>query len=211
MDRKSFLIIVLAIVLAGAFSWYLRWVEITPKGEPDFNAIPMAIGDWAGQARELSKEETEILRANRTYSAIFKTSNSTEIDLFIAYFTSQKYGSSIHSPRNCLPGSGWTINSIKKSLWTIDNRSFIINKMTIWRESQKFMVYYWYVTRSGEIDSEMGLKMDLIKNSLLGKATDGALIRVTAPLGAGLSDNPDIQEFIKKFVKDIYSSLPLRA
>lgn len=201
----------LAIVLAGAFSWYLRWVEITPKGGPDFSKIPLAVDDWAGQTRELSKEETEILRANRTYSAIYKTPTSTEVDLFIAYFTSQKYGSSIHSPRNCLPGSGWTISSIKKSRWNIDSRDFAINKMTIQRGGQRYMVYYWYLTRSGEIDSEMGLKLDLIKNSLLGKATDGALIRVTAPLGAGLGDNPDIRDLLKKIAKDIYRSLPLRA
>lgn len=200
-----------AIIMAGAFSWYLRWVEIKPAGKVDFGLIRLTDGDWSGQVRELSKEESEILRANRTFSARYRTPTSTEIDLFIAYFTSQKYGSSIHSPRNCLPGSGWAINSIKKSPWTIDNRSFILNKMIIQREGQRFMVYYWYVTRNGEIDSEMGLKLDLIRNSLFGKATDGALIRVTAPLGPVLGDNPDVQEFIKKFAKDIYSSLPLRA
>lgn len=211
MDRKAIIIMSTVIVLAGLFSWYLRWVEINPSGEVNFGNIPLTDGDWVGQVRELSKEESDILRANRTYSATFRTPTSTEIDLFIAYFTSQKYGSSIHSPRNCLPGSGWTISSIKKSPWTIDNRGFILNKMTIWREGQRYMVYYWYLTRNGEIDSEMGLKFDLIKNSLVGKATDGALIRVTAPLGGGLNDNPDIQDFLKKFEKVIYSSLPLRA
>ncbi len=211
MDRKTIIIISSAIILAGLFSWYLRWVEIKPTGGVDFNKIPLIAGDWLGRERELSNEESEILRANRTFSATYQTPTSTEIDLFIAYFTSQKYGSSIHSPRNCLPGSGWTISSIKKSPWTMDSRSFILNKMIIQREGQRFMVYYWYITRSGEIDSEMGLKLDLIRNSLMGKATDGALIRVTAPLGAGLNDNPDVQEFIKKFEKDIYSSLPLRA
>lgn len=211
MDRKAVVIISLAIILAGVFSWYLRWVEIKPAGSIDFENIPLSEGDWSGQERELSKEETEILRANRTFSATYRTPTSTEIDLFIAYFTSQKYGSSIHSPRNCLPGSGWIISSIKKSPWTLENRSFIINKMIIQREGQRFMVYYWYVTRNGEIDSEMGLKFDLVKNSLMGKATDGALIRVTAPLGAGLNDNPDVQGFVKNFAKYIYSSLPLRA
>ncbi|NLI14905.1 MAG: EpsI family protein [candidate division Zixibacteria bacterium] len=200
-----------AIILAGLFSWYLRWVEIKPSGEIDFGVIPLSDGDWSGQVKELSKEETEILRANRTFSATYRTPTSTEVDVFIAYFTSQKYGSSIHSPRNCLPGSGWIIGSIKKTPWTLESRSFIINKMIIWREGRRFMVYYWYLTRNGEIDSELGLKFDLIKNSLLGKATDGALIRITAPLGAGLSDNPDIQWFVKKFIKYIYSSLPLRA
>src|SRR5208282_1552398 len=30
------------------------------------------------------------------------------IDLFIAYFPTQRTGDVIHSPQNCLPGSGWS-------------------------------------------------------------------------------------------------------
>jgi hypothetical protein len=75
-----------AIILAGLFSWYLRWVEIKPSGEIDFGVIPLSDGDWSGQVKELSKEETEILRANRTFSATYRTPTSTEVDVFIAYF-----------------------------------------------------------------------------------------------------------------------------
>jgi EpsI family protein len=199
-----------AIVLAGAISWQLRWVEIIPATAPDFSKIPLFAGEWSGTLRDLSQEELVILRANRTYAATFSTPTSTAVELFIAYFTSQKYGSSIHSPRNCLPGSGWTIASIKKAPWIVNDRQFVLNKMTILRNDQKYIVYYWYLTRSGEIDSEMGLKFDLIKNSLMGKATDGVLIRVTAPLAPGFNDSPDVQEFLKIFSKDVYSSLPLQ-
>jgi EpsI family protein len=209
MDSKINIVMGLMIFLAGAFSWYLRWVEIKPDKLPDFSKIPLTAGEWSGSTRELSKEELAILRANRTYAATFSQPTSTSIELFVAYFTSQKYGSAIHSPRNCLPGSGWTIASIRKTLLTINGHGFKINKMTIWRNDQRYMVYYWYVTRSGEIDSELGLKLDLIKNSLIGKATDGVLIRVTAPLTPGFSDSPDIQEFLDIFSKDIYSALPL--
>jgi EpsI family protein len=92
----------------------------------------------------------------------------------------------------------------------IDGQTIKINKMAIVAPGKRSMVYYWYLTRSGEIDGEMGLKLDLIKNSLTGRATDGALIRFTAPLPEGFNDSPDIRELLNIFIKDVYSSLPLR-
>lgn len=31
------------------------------------------------------------------------------LDLFIAYYASQRAGESMHSPKHCLPGAGWEI------------------------------------------------------------------------------------------------------
>ena len=209
MDKKGAIIVAIFIVAAGALSWYLRWHEVRPSDLPDFSSIPLTLGDWTGKTRELSKEEQSILRANDTFIAEYRTPTSTPVELYIAYFTSQKYGSAIHSPRNCLPGSGWIISSLRKAHWMLGDRRIKINKMLIARPEAKYMVYYWYLTRSGEISGEIGLKFDLIKNSLSWVATDGALIRVSAPIGGPLNDSPDIQDFLKKFSKYIYSSLPL--
>jgi EpsI family protein len=209
--QKSWLVILsAAIIIAGSVSWFQRWHEVTPSGTPDFSLIPLTKDDWVGTVRELSKEELDILKANKTYAVSYRKPTSGPVDLFIAYFTSQKYGSSIHSPKNCLPGSGWIINSQKKVNVEIDGQTIKINKMAIVAPGKRSMVYYWYLTRSGEIDGEMGLKLDLIKNSLTGRATDGALIRFTAPLPEGFNDSPDIRELLNIFIKDVYSSLPLR-
>jgi len=210
MEKKAFFLILAAVLLAGIYSWYLRYVEVFPDESPDFSAIPLQKGEWAGQPVERSPEELAILRANEIFSAIYNRPASSAVDLFIAYFTSQKYGSSIHSPRNCLPGSGWTIHNIRKEKVDVDGFGFVINKMIIGRESRRLMVYYWYLTRAGEIDNEFGLKTSLIKNSLAGRPTDGALIRLTAFLPDGFNDNPDMIAFLKIFAEDIYSALPLK-
>ncbi len=210
MERKPFFLITLLIIIAGIYSWYLRYVEVRPGESVDFSTIPLQKEDWQGRPVERSPEELEILRANEIFSALYERPASSAVDLFIAYFTSQKYGSSIHSPRNCLPGSGWTIYNIRKEKIDLDGLSLDINKMIIGQRGQRLMVYYWYLTRAGETDSELGLKAHLIKNSLAGKPTDGALIRLTAFLPDGFLDNPDLIAFMKIFVKDIYSALPLQ-
>ncbi len=38
--------------------------------------------------------------------------NGAEVDLFIAYFPSQRSGDAIHSPKNCLPGAGWVAGAV---------------------------------------------------------------------------------------------------
>ena len=34
---------------------------------------------------------------------------SNDADLFIAFYAQQRAGESMHSPKHCLPGSGWEI------------------------------------------------------------------------------------------------------
>jgi len=41
----------------------------------------------------------------RNYS---RTPDEPSVDFFLAYFSQQRMGSTMHSPQNCLPGSGWT-------------------------------------------------------------------------------------------------------
>lgn len=209
MEKRAFFLISAAIILAGIYSWYLRYVEVFVEEKPDFAQIPLQKEDWQGVLVERSKEELEILRANQTFSALYNRPASSAVDLFIAYFNSQKYGSSIHSPRNCLPGSGWNIQNIRREMVAINGKNLNISKMTISRSGQRLIVYYWYITRSGVTNSELGLKGDLVKNSLLGRPTDGALVRLTAFLPEGFNDNPDLRDFLKLFIGDIYSSLPL--
>ena len=48
----------------------------------------------------------DVLRADDTLNRIYRLRAASSY-LFIAYFKTQRYGQSPHSPKNCLPGSGW--------------------------------------------------------------------------------------------------------
>ena len=65
---------------------------------------------------------------------------------------------------------------------------------------------YWFETRSGVISDEFGLKLDLMKNSLMLMPTDAAICRITMPLS--LNDDFEIATAkAVKFIRDFYPSL----
>jgi hypothetical protein len=71
-------------------------------------------------------------------------------------------------------------------------------------------VYYWFRTRSGELTSEYGLKLDLVHNALMFMPTDAALIRLTTqvPGAEEASGDRTLKDFLSVFYGRIENSLP---
>src|SRR5579864_9565878 len=82
--------------------------EVFPPRQP-LKSFPKQFGPWTSTEVPIEKDVLEILGPGdfllREYTA---PGNVTPlIDLFIAYFPSQRAGDTIHSPQHCLPGAGW--------------------------------------------------------------------------------------------------------
>src|SRR5437868_2592139 len=82
-----------------------------PVSEP-LSHFPQTIAGWAGKDIPIDQETLDVLGAgdflSRTYS---RDRQSLPIGLFIGYFPSQRTGTTIHSPKHCLPGAGWAFES----------------------------------------------------------------------------------------------------
>ena len=81
--------------------------EVVPVARP-LAEVPTAIGDSV-LAREIAidQDQRDILRADDYLSREYAGSGGRRASLFVAYFLSQRAGQTPHSPKNCLPGSGW--------------------------------------------------------------------------------------------------------
>jgi len=68
------------------------------------------------------------------------------LNLYIAYWDTQRKGAVIHSPKNCLPGAGW--EAVESSLLTIPlpppHPSIIVNRYLIQKDREQQVVLYWY-------------------------------------------------------------------
>ncbi len=87
----------------------LRWVS---HGHPvpvrsDFGAFPTQLGEWSGKdLPDLSERTKEVLRADNYLLRDYRNNTaSTQVNLFIVYYRSQRSGDALHSPKNCLPGA----------------------------------------------------------------------------------------------------------
>ena len=167
---------------------------------------------YFGTEERFEEYAYEVLKADTTTLRMYRTIEGEVYWLFMAYFSSQKYGSQIHSPKHCLPGGGYKIQTIEPfEIDLCDGRKLQASRLLIANPRRKEIMFYWFETRSGVISSEYALKLDLMKNSVSLMPTDAAICRVTMPLSLEADFDKATQqavEFIRQIYPSMLSSLP---
>jgi EpsI family protein len=157
--------------------------EVLPPREP-LRSFPQNIQNWSSVDIPLSKDVRDVLGPGdfllRNYH---DGETNSDVDLFIAYFPSQRAGDTIHSPKNCLPGAGWA--PIRSDRIVIDlpgQAAFPVNRYLIGRGEDRRLVLYWYWAHNRAVASEYSAKFYLIADSIRMHRSDGSLIRVSTAL-----------------------------
>ena len=108
---------------------------------------------------------------------------SGSIGLFIAYFPTQRTGQSIHSPQNCLPGSGWTFESSGTTeLTDASGHRNEVGDYVIVNGDQRAEVLYWYQSHGRAIASDYKAKLYMLVDSIRYSRSDAALVRIVTPI-----------------------------
>ena len=110
------------------------------------------------------------------------------INMYIAYYDSQRKGEAVHSPRSCLPGGGWQMEDFGQRTLEgvrVAGQPLRVNRALITLGDQRELVYYWFQQRGRVITDEFAVKWYLFWDALTRHRTDGALVRLIAPLPPG--------------------------
>jgi len=178
------LIAVALITAAGVYARALDATRVTSEREPDLSRIPVRFEAWRSREVPMSPEVEAVLGADTYLFRQYLRSDGASANLFVGYFADQDVGAQIHSPRNCLPGAGWSIQSITPVRISVPGGEQEAQHMVIQRQDRRQDVVYWFTTRSGTIVGEYALKWDLVKNSLARRPSDAAFVRfITADSG----------------------------
>lgn len=157
--------------------------EILPRHENLAN-FPMQIGAWSGTSLSLTPSQLEVLGPGEFLLRNYQRSAAEPpVNLYIAFFPSQRTGDTIHSPKNCLPGAGWTpIESGSTRIRKDDGTYIQVNRYVIAQEADRSFVLYWYQAHGRVTASEYWAKFYLIADALRTNRTDGALLRIVTPI-----------------------------
>ena len=173
--------------LAGtAFLLFARGnSDLIPASEP-LSQVPRTIAGWRGSDVAIDQETLDVLGAGDFLSRVYIYGRKElPIGLFIGYFPTQRTGATIHSPKNCLPGSGWTFESSQYvDLNDADGKAHRVGEYIIADGDNRQFVIYWYQAHGRSIANEYLAKIYLVADAIRLNRTDGALIRVTTPIGA---------------------------
>ena len=170
--------------------------------------FPRQVGAWDSVDVAIDEDVQEVLGAsdllNRVY---FDPQNNISIGLFIGYFGSQQRGGAIHSPKNCLPGAGWS--ALEGGLAAIDLPGYPepvnVNRYIIQKGLNKQLVLYWYQSQGRVIASEYAAKVYLVWDAATKNRTDGALVRFITPIIEG--DEAAALERAMGFVQETFPHL----
>jgi len=206
---------VLTIVLldqAAVFYSFSRGEHI-PSEKPLANfEIPSA--QWS-PVRELTIDEDtrQVLNADDTLWRAYQNRETGDVlSLFVAYFATQRTGKTPHSPKNCLPGSGWTPSEagIIKISQPNYSRQITVNRYIVSRGDNQSVVLYWYQGHGRVIASEYEAKIYTVLDSLRYKRRDTSLIRVVQGVTAGNTRRAtdDAISFVKAFFQPLRDYLP---
>ena len=156
--------------------------EIIPSREP-LASFPRTLGEWASSDIPLGQDVLDILGPGDFLLRDYRESGGSDVDLFIAYFPSQRSGDAIHSPKNCLPGAGWApVSSARITLSLPGHAPFPANQYLIAKGEDRRLVLYWYWAHDRAVASEYAAKFYLVADSIRQRRSDGALIRATTSL-----------------------------
>jgi EpsI family protein len=151
----------------------------------ELSGLPHQFGAWDGNDIGIPQDQLDVLGPGDFLLRIYQNSKELEpyIGLFIAYFPSQRAGDTIHSPKHCLPGSGWLpVENGRVQLSLPGERPFSANRYIIAKGPERQMVLYWYLAHNRAIASEYWAKFYLVADSMRMNRSDGSLIRLTTPM-----------------------------
>jgi len=177
--------------------------EIYPPRLP-LKQFPEQLGGWSGTDVAIEKDVLEVLGPGDFLVRIYQSQEKTPyIDLFIAYFRSQRAGDTIHSPQHCLPGAGWAPIENKRTMLTMPGHEpFPANRYLIAKEDSRQLVLYWFWAHDRGVASEYWAKFYLVADAIKMNRSDGALVRITTPMYPGETADA-AQQRILPFASDV--------
>lgn len=165
----------------------LRYRTPIVPARPSLLLFPLQIGAWRGESLPLTRGELGFL-GNPDYINANFGRGGDQLNLFIAFYDQQTQGVSPHSPRVCLPGSGWIITALETRSIPIAGQQRPINRAIIEAGAARQIVYYAFYQRGRWMTGEYKVKLALLEDSLFDNRTDGALIRLNAPILPGRTE-----------------------
>ena len=186
--------------------------EVIPIRQ-ELGELPMRFAGWEGwRLPDSSQKVLDILGVDDYINRSYVRNNSPAVSLYIGYFQSQRAGKSIHSPLNCLPGSGWLpIRNERISIPVGNNEAIQVNRITIQKGAVSQVVLYWYQSQGRVIASEYSGKIYAVLNAIRVNRTDAALVRIISAIPDNAPSKTEAEEASEKaainFTQDLFPLL----
>ncbi|MEW6187750.1 MAG: exosortase C-terminal domain/associated protein EpsI, partial [Thermodesulfobacteriota bacterium] len=179
-----------------------------------FNQFPLMVEQWSGTRQTLPLEIVSTLDLSDYVVVDYSNPAGKVVNLYVAYYESQKKGESIHSPATCLPGRGWIFKEAGTTIIPTpgyNGGQTLVNRAYMQMLDNYQLSYFWFPQRGRILTSPYQLKLFAFWDALIRQRTDGALVRVITPVyeTEGQDDaEMRLQEFTRQILPVLAEYLP---
>ena len=209
MSRYYRFFVVYVLLLGAIFFIYFHEDVSVPVNRP-LAEIPTRLGSW----RMLSQAQFDenilaVLKPTDYLSRVYIDEARNRVSFYLGYHGSGPESGPIHSPKHCLPGSGWQLFSTKEKKLSLGGENISMVQAVYQNGDVRELFLYWFQVRGESITNEYVLKFTEIKNSILSSRRDSAFIRFSVSFEDDLDAAVAVGErFIKDFYPEISAVLP---
>lgn len=208
LTSVRFIIVYLLLAAAALFLCLHRDLPV-PVKRP-FSQFPVQVASW-----HMSSEATfsdSVLEALKPTDYLYRqyvADGGGNVTLYIGFHGGGKGSGGIHSPKHCLPGSGWYEESSRRRQLEGGNERINLVQSVYRKGEGRELFLYWFQVRDRSLNDEYSLKLAEISGSLLQRRRDSAFIRISVPFEGDERAALELGErFIREFLPSIREFLP---
>lgn len=209
MKNNSRFIVVYILLGITALYLFTHSDTTVPMNKP-FSEFPLRVADWQMTSQhEFSDDVLNALKPADYLSREYVGPDGQRVSLYLGYHSGGKDSGPIHSPKHCLPGSGWYEVSSQKSSADTGGQKINLARAVYQKGESKALFLYWFQVRDKSLNDEYRLKLAEIMNSVTSRRRDSTFIRVSVPFETNQEKAEALgRQFIRDFQPEIKKFLP---
>ncbi|GFM37332.1 exosortase C-terminal domain/associated protein EpsI [Desulfovibrio psychrotolerans] len=207
MQRRLLIACALLLMLGGLTNFHENLN--VPLARP-LKEFPQQVNGWR-QVQDVTFSEgiLGVLRATDYLFRDYVDAGGRRMNLYIGFHDGGPKSGPIHSPRNCLPGSGWQLESQRPVTVSGPDGEVEVVRAEYSKDGETTVFYYWFSVRDRVVTDEYSLKLMELFSSLTMRRKDSSFIRVAMDQSVEMDgDGAAFKLFFREFYPLIREFLP---
>ncbi len=191
---------VFAILLSVWAFMLLHKDSPMPTVKP-LSEVPETFSGWRLAAEStFSQRILDVLRPSDYLSRRYLDAEGNRVDLYIGYHGGGEDAGPIHSPKHCMPGSGWHEFSSQRQSVELSGRTLNLVRTVYGMGEVRQMLLYWFDVQGRSLNDEFSLKLWEMLGSIAKGRRDASFVRISVPFEG---DEARAYDIGMRFVRDV--------
>lgn len=197
------------LILAGAALYTHLHADVATPLNRSLEEFPMSVDEWRTVKEwHFSEPVMNVLRPSDYLARKYRSRDGALVELYIGYHNGGPEAGPVHSPKHCMPGSGWLLESQQLNTIEVQGEPLKVVRAVYRKGERRDMFIYWFQVCGNPVVSEYALKLGEVFGSLTRKRRDSAFIRISSSALEGDAGADRLSAFVTDFYPVIRDYLP---